>query len=194
MDPFISIADLGDYIGRDVSTDDGAVIAVDSACEMVRTLTEQDFNPVNADTVTLDGTGTDTLLLPQTPVTAAGTVVVNGGSLTAADYVATSDGHLVRTGGTAWSTWSETSFGPADYWPRGRQNISVTYNHGYAAGTALDVPADVRMVALMIASRLVIQGVEKSRTVGQASATYAVASTDLTNGEKAILRKYKRAL
>lgn len=192
--PFISRADLGDYLGRDVSSDEGALIAVDSACEVVRTLTEQDFNPVNGDTVVLDGTGTDTLLLPQVPVSGAGTVVVNGGTLDGTlDYTVTEDGHLIRTAGTAaLSTWAH-SVGPSAYWPEGRQNITVTYDHGYLAGTATDVPADVRMVALMIANRLVTQGGASAETIGQVTKRYAVAATDLTNGERAILRKYKRS-
>lgn len=192
-DPFISRDDLSDYLGRDVSDDEGALIAVDAACEIVRTLTEQDFNPVVGDTVTLDGTGTDTLLLPQLPVTGAGTVLVNGTAIDAGDYTYTADGQLVRTGGTAsWSTWNEGGW-PLAYWPMGRRNITVTYDHGYSAGTAADVPADVRAVALMIAYRLTTQGGIAQETVGQVTRRYATASTDLTAGEAAILRKYKQA-
>jgi hypothetical protein len=188
--PFISRTDLTDYLGTDVSTDAGALIAVDSACDIVRTLTEQDFNSAT-DTINLDGTGTDVLLLPQVPVNAAGTVVVNGGTLDATlDYVATSDGELYRTDGTAtlaaWGAW-----GPTAKWPMGRQNISVTYNHGYASGT---VPSDIRAVALMIASRMVVQGVDVQRQVGAANVKYAGAATDLTANELRICRKYKRAL
>ena len=188
--PFISRNDLSDYLGRDLTTDDGALIAVDAACETVRTLTEQDFNSVT-ETIKLDGTGTDTILLPQVPVSAAGTVVVNGGTLDNNEYVATERGHLIRiysgTGGTAtWSTWAQT---PTSYWPYGRENVEVTYTHGYS-GT---VPADVRMVALMIASRLVVQGLKVQEQRGQASNRYAVAATDLTAGEKAILRKHRVA-
>lgn len=185
--PFISRQDLSDYLGRDVTTDDGALIAVDSACEVVRTLTEQDFSQVT-DTVKLDGSGTDTVLLPQLPVSAAGTVVVNGGTLESDDYTVTAGGHLIRTGGTAtWSAWSQTGYACA-YWPKGRQNIEVTYDHGEDT-----VPSDVRMVALMIAHRLVTQGGATSETVGPVTKRYAVASTDLTAGEKAILRKYRVA-
>ena len=82
---FIDVDDLSAYLGRDVGDDDGAVICVDSACSMVQTLTEQDFEAAT-DTVSLDGTGTDTVLLPQVPVSAAGTVVVNGAELLPTDY------------------------------------------------------------------------------------------------------------
>lgn len=194
--PFISRQDLTDYLGRDMSADDGALIAVDAACDMVRTLTEQDFLPAT-ETIKLDGTGTDTLLLPQVPVTGAGTVVVNGGTLDDNEYTVTERGHLVRiysgTDGTAtWSTWSQTGY-PCSYWPQGRQNIEVTYEHGYLSGTATDIPADVRLVALMIASRLTVQGVKIHEARGQAQNRYAVVSTDLTAGEQMILRKYRES-
>lgn len=190
MTDFITTTELGDYLGRTLTADAGAALAVTMASDVCRTLTAQDFVPVTTDTVKLDGTGTDTLLLPQVPVTAAGTVVVNGGTLSGTlDYVATSDGLLVRTDGTATlSSWSQSGYGPCAYWPQGRQNVSVTYTHG---GTA--APDDVKMVALMIASRLVVQGVDAQRQVGQANVRYAVSSSDLTNGEKAILAKYRRA-
>lgn len=187
MSDFITIEEVSAYVGRDLSADDSAAFAVSAACDTVRTLTEQDFNAVT-ETVYLDGSGTDTLLLPQVPVTAAGTVVVNGGTLSGtADYTVTEDGKLYRTTGTATlSSWSQ-GCGPSGYWPQGRRNIAVTYEHGYS-GT---VPSDVRMVALAIANRIVTQGGATQESVGQVSKTYAVSSTDLTKGELAILRKYK---
>lgn len=180
MTDFLTITEVGDYIGRDLSADDGAILAVSMACETVRSLTEQDFTPTVGGTAILDGTGTDCLLLPQTPVTAAGTVAIDGTALAATDYKVTSEGELFRTDGTATS--------PVAYWPQGRRNISVTYDYGYA-GTA---PDDVRMVALAIATRLITQGGAVQETVGQVSKKYAAAATDLTNGERAILRRYKQ--
>jgi hypothetical protein len=194
MSDFITVTELGDYLSRDLSADDGAALAVTMACDTVRMITEQDFTPLTSETIRLDGTGTDTLLLPQAPVSAAGTVVVNGGTLDNNEYTLRADGALIRiyTGTDGTATWSSWATSPCSYWPQGRQNVSVTYDHGYAAGTL--VPDDVRMVAMMIASRLAVQGVDQSRRVGQSQVTYAVSSTDLTAGEKAILRKYKRSL
>lgn len=189
MTDFLTITEVGDYIGRDLSADDGAILAVSMACETVRSLTEQDFTPTVGATAILDGTGTDCLLLPQTPVTAAGTVTVDGTALDSGDYSFTTSGELYRTDGTA--TWADNGGYPANpvaYWPQGRRNISVTYDYGYA-GSA---PDDVRMVALAIANRLITQGGATQETVGQVSKRYAAASTDLTAGEKAILRRYKQ--
>lgn len=176
-DPFISTQDLVDYLGRGGTADPGMVMAADAACDMVRTVAEQSFNQATS-TVVLDGSGTDTLLLPDLPVTAAGTVTVNGGTIT--DYVLNDNGMLFR--GTAG-----VSQGPV--WPLGRQNVSVTYDHGYAS---TDLPRDVRMVALSVASRLVVQGVATEESIGAVRVKYAGAATDLTTTEKLILGKYRQ--
>jgi hypothetical protein len=120
---------------------------------MCRTIAEQDFNAGTA-TVSLDGTGGDSLVLAHFPVANAGTVIVNGGTIT--DYMLTANGLLLR--GTAGGT-------PRPTWPQGRQNVTVTYEHGYQT---VDLPRDVRMVALSIASRMIVQGVAKSETLGDA--------------------------
>ena len=179
----ITTTDLSDYLGRDVSADDGATFAVESANQIVLSLTEQDFEPLTS-TVNLDGTGTDTIFLPQRPVSTVGTVTVNGDEDT--DFAFTSEGRLIRTvDSESYSTWPRTEV-PTAYWPAGRQNISVTYEHG---GT---VPDDIRAVAVMIAYRMITQGGAISEQLGDVSKRYAVASTDLTDGEKAILKKYRR--
>ncbi len=175
-DPFISQTDLTDYLGRDVTDDPGALIALDAACDTCRTFAEQDFNAATS-TLALDGSGTDALLLPQLPVSAAGTVLVSGTAVT--DYVLNSNGILFR--GSAGSD-------PRPTWPSGRQNITVTYDHGYAAA---DLPRDVRMVALSLASRLIVQGAAVEEQVGQVRVKYAGPAFDLTKSEKAILRKYR---
>jgi hypothetical protein len=174
-DPFISPTDLTDYLGRDVLSDPGAVIATDSACDIVRAFTGQQINR-GTSTITVDGSGHDALLLPQLPVSSAGTVTINGG--TVIDWVLKDNSTLVRKA--------------ADYtevvWPEGRQNVQATVVHGWDPA---DVPRDLCMVALSIASRLVVQGVAASETVGETSIQYATAATDLSEGERQILRRYR---
>ena len=198
-EPFISRQDLTDYLGRDVTSDDGALIAINAASDMCRTFSEQEFTPVTGDTVALDGSGTDCVLLPERPVNTVGTVVVNGVTKGTLDYVSTTDGKLFATSGTAdWTTWSNEFTtgscwirGGTAIWPAGRQNIVVTYDHGYETGGSADVPRDVRMVALAIASRLFVQTVAAAETLGPASVRYHTAPPDLTAGEQMILRKYR---
>jgi len=181
-DPFVSTTDLVNYLGRGGTADPGMVIAVDAACDICRDVAEQSFN-AGTSTVTLDGTGTDTLLLPELPVTAAGTVLVAGGTVT--DYVLNGNGILMRK-----QTGTDVDYCDSYRtlkWPTGRQNVVVTYDHGYADA---DIPRSVRMVALSIASRLVVQGPALQESVGETSVRYGVNSTDLTNGELRILRKH----
>ena len=175
-DPFISQQDLTDYLGRDVTNDDGAIIALDAACDMVRTFAERQFNAAT-ETYTGDGTGTDAFLLPQLPVSAAGTVSVDGTVVT--DYTLNDNGILFR--GTAGCD-------PRPVWPAGRQNVTVTYDYGYADA---DLPRDVRMVALSVASRLIVQGVAVEEAVGQVRVKYAGPAMDLTKTEQLILHKYR---
>lgn len=175
--PFISRQDLTDVLGRDVTADDGALAVVDAACDTCRLFAEQDFNFATS-TITLDGTGTDALLLPQLPVSAAGTVTVAAEAIT--DYVLKDDGTLIRKAADTTT---------AVVWPWGRQNVVVTYDHGY---TDDELPRDVRMVALQYAARLIVQGPAISESSGQQSITYASAASDLTKTERLILRKYKR--
>lgn len=182
-DPFISTTDVVDYIGRGGTTDPGMLIAVDAACDICRDIAEQNFN-ADTSTVTLDGTGTDSLLLPQLPVTAAGTVVVAGGTVT--DYVLNGNGILFRK-----ATGTDVDYCDAYRtltWPAGRQNIEVTYDHGYADA---DIPRSVRMVALQVAARIVVQGVALEESLGDNRVKYAVAATDLTRNELRILRKHR---
>ncbi len=194
--PFISRQDLTDYLGRDVTSDDGALTAIDAACDMVRTITEQDFN-AQSGTAVLDGTGSDSLLLRKLPVTSVQSVTIGGtvtsGTITGGTAITSwalrDDGVLLRTAGAAVgdpSVFGETL--PLK-WPKGRQNVQVVYSSGY--GTAV-LPRDVRMVALSIAARLIVQGVSVSEMVGPVSVRYAGAATDFTNGELRILRKYRR--
>lgn len=179
-DPFITAQDLTDYLGRDVTADNGAIIALDAACDMCRTIGEQSFNR-GTTTYTLDGTGTDAILLPDLPVNSAGTVLVDGTAVT--DYMLAGNGVLLRGTATSASYW-----GWRPVWPTGRQNVVVTADHGY---DVLDVPRDVRMVALSIASRLVVQGVAIEESLGANRIRYGTNATDLTNGERLILEKYR---
>lgn len=188
--PFISRQDLSDSLGRDVTSDAGALSAVDMACQIVRTFCEQLFDQVTADEIVLDGTGTDTLLLPELPVNAVGTVVVispYSGTTTygTADYKLNGNGILFA--GTAIGPLS-CGWPNAGIWPEGRQNVTVTYDHGYEV-----VPTDVRGIALALAERRAVQGPAMAETLGGQSISYAAASTELTPTERLILGKYRRA-
>jgi hypothetical protein len=190
MDPFITTQNLSDLLGIDVTADPAADLAVAAACDVVRQVTEQDFN-YGTSTVSMDGTDTDALVLPNAPVANAGTVVLIGygyggygygygysSSGTITDYMVATDGtnRLMR------GLPGAGVFRPV--WPRGRQNVVVTFEHGYAPD---DLPEAVQAVALQIASRMVVQGVAQAETIGDVSVTYAGPAGDLTTGEYRLL-------
>jgi len=151
-------------------------MAADAACEVVRTIAEQQFNR-GTTTYTLDGTGTDSLLLPELPVNSAGTVTVNGGTVT--DYTLNSNGILFR--GTA-------GVDPRPVWPMGRQNVRVVCDHGYEI---VDIPRQVKAVALMLAERIAVQGVAVEEQLGTSRIKYGGPAMDLTDGELRILKKFR---
>lgn len=185
-DPFISVQDLSDHLGRDVTADDGAVLAADAACDIVRDVAEQAFNR-GTTTETFNGTGSDTLLLPQLPANSVGTVSVRD---TAGSFIVagTADWTLDNKGILYALNAAGTSlFGTA--WPEGRQNIQVTYDHGYDSA---DIPRSIRMIALSVASRIFVQGPAIQESIGDVSVRYAAEATALMPTEKMILRKYRR--
>lgn len=177
-DPFISAQDLTDLLGRDVTADDGALIALDAACDIVRDIAERDINHGTA-TVTLDGAGTDALPIPNRylPVNQVSAVTVAGTA--EADFMVTEQGVLLR--GTSGAF-------PRPAWPEGRQNVAVTVDYGWAPS---DIPRSVRMVALALACRIIVQGVTTEETVGDVRVKYAGAATDLTGTERIVLSKYR---
>ena len=161
---------------RDLSSDSHASFSVDSACDMCRRVADQVFNEVEDDQIVLDGPGTDALLLPEMPVKEVSEVVSNGVTLSSPDnYVLNGNGILIRQ--------------PSPLvWSRLRQSVSVTYTHGFAT-----IPEDVRAVALQAAARLYAQGPAIFEALGSYSVRYNAPATDFSSGEKAILRKYRRA-
>jgi hypothetical protein len=179
-DPFITPQDLSDYLGRDLTSDNGALMACDAACSMIRGLVEQSLNAGTA-TIFLDGAGTDALVLPEWPVGTITAVVADGGTIT--DYCATTNGVLIR---------GSAGVGPRALWTMGRQNVQVTYTYGWQVFPTNQIPRDVRMVALTVASRMVVQGVAQSETIGDVTVDYGMAATDFTDGERAILYGYIR--
>jgi hypothetical protein len=194
--PFVTIAELTDKLGQSAATSRGTAV-VTAACDMVRTFTEQELYPVvTGGTVVLDGTGTDTVLLPERPVSAAGTVLEGNGTLTLnSDYKLGDNGQLYRVPSVTDSGWGTEQL--RTYWWPGRQNITVTYDHGYST-----VPADLKEVALGMAARLFVDEPvssnisESEESLGQYSTRtrYSTngAGVDFSNTEKIVLNKYKQ--
>lgn len=157
MEPFISVDDFEAMLGQDLA-DPNALevkIALDSACQRVRTYLGQDVNRVDDDVEVHSGSGRRKLRLRQRPVREVTLVTIDGTATT--NY----------TRRNAVITLKD-----ADVWWFGNDNIEVTYTHGWdhdpgdpGPGGAISVPSDIRLVALIL-SRRVYESVGVTATAG----------------------------
>jgi len=144
--PFASVELLAEYLGTDIP--DGSLIAgvaLKAATNAIQKYCDQTLAYISEDTVTLDGSGSDTLLLPDVPVTDISQVILdidrgdsavellgpeNGAS---SQFDWNDEGLLFRRSGgfvTMGSPFSLT-YGK---WPLRRRSVQVTYSHGYQVG------------------------------------------------------------
>lgn len=119
----------------------------------VRAEVGQQINVIESDTVTLDGTDSGLVLLPELEVRAVSAVVEDGVELEAEhDYTWDRSGCLWRIWGPGWR-WTPLygwrhQLGRWTAWPR---SVTVTYSHGWAPPSPQwDV---ARQVALEVAGR-----------------------------------------
>lgn len=202
MQPFISTADLEAYMELDAGDLTGsnmAIIALDSACEIVRGYISQTVNLVEDDVVLFNGNGRPRLILPEMPVVNVTAVTEDTTELTPDD-----DWYVDRAGILHRKTAYEV-------WPVGVGNIEVTYTHGWAAIEAdvdeengiCRVPSDIRRVALGIARRVYTStGAESGGIVQETMGSYSYTQDnsssssggdggDLLDGERVVLDRYR---
>jgi hypothetical protein len=193
--PFISEDDLEAAMGVPPAATLITQIALDAACQAVRTYLGQDINLVENDVEIHSGSGRRKLRLRERPVRSISSVLVG----------------TTQTVATAYSLVGDTiTLLDSAWWESGDDNVSVTYTHGYDLSEAPDpddtirVPADIRLVALSIARRvytsvgtdLASAGGVISETMGDYSYTLAsdaVVKTAgaLTETEKSALSPYR---
>lgn len=190
FEPFIGPTDLAALIGETVSDNDLITeIALDSACQAVRSYIGQTINFVPDDAEKLDGRDRLSLRLSQRPVRSVSKVVVDGIELDPSGWDLRKSFIRRVDGGT---------------FTLGFSNVVVTYSHGWdidEVGNPLRVPADIRLVALLIARRIYVavgsqvQPVQ-SETIGSYSYSNATAiavstAAELLPAEKQVLDAYK---
>lgn len=127
--------DLATWLGEDFDADETtrAQMLLDLATGEVDDVLEQNLEQVTDDQVVLDGTGTDTLVLPSWPVTAISALDEDGTSLTQGDdYVWSRSGVVTRK---------------RDVWPSLPRSVEVTFTHGYTT-----IPEVIRSATVKIAA------------------------------------------
>ena len=105
--------DLAERLGV-AATDPRLLSSLRSASARFRAAVRHPVSLVEGETVTLDGDGSRSLVLPTAPVVGVSRVAVDGDEVT--DYRWSSAGLLRRTHGQ---------------WPDDLQAVEVTYSHGY---------------------------------------------------------------
>lgn len=103
----------------------GKADPVEAATQTIRDYCGWHVAPVQEDTLTLDGTGTDTILLPSRLVVDVTSVKIRGEELPEASYEWSTIGALRRLNGV---------------WPNAYRSVEVTMEHGF---TNMSVLADV---------------------------------------------------
>jgi len=202
VNPFISTADLEAFLQTTFVDPTSLIIkiALDSACDAVRSYLGQDINKVEDDVEYHSGHGWlhDRIRLRQRPIIEVTTVYDADVLLDSANYNAR-DSFIVLTDGS--------------YFTAGNDNIVVTYTHGYevpATSNSAAVPADIRLVALSAARRVYVSRGQRDvvnlrgetigdyqyltdaggRTIGQTAATAA----ELLTPERDVLDRYRIGL
>lgn len=169
---FVDVFDLAGYLGVEVDTLGWlGEFSVRAASEAVEGILDHTITLVTDDEVTMDGTGTDALILHELPAVEVSTVTVDDIELDPeADYSLGTAGILFRTFPSVWT--------------RGRRNVVVVYSHGWAEIGDTDgdqVPMDIREAALDYAREVFQAGSAPptgiaSETLGAYSYTMASAS------------------
>lgn len=185
---FITEAELTDYLGYTLDASK-ATLAVDSACDELRMVAEQDFDYTEDDVAILDSEGEDTLLLPELPVWGVTSVVgpASFALVEGTNFVLDKEQGSIRTKARG------TKF------LKGRQIYTVTYTRGYAETADLPdpntlgvkvYPQTLKLLALQLAARIYDQGIVSSESVGGVSMSYAAPeSIVLTDRERGLLEK-----
>jgi hypothetical protein len=171
-----NITDLKEYLRLSVSTDDALLSAsILSASAWVRSYLNRDITTAEY-TELKEGSGTQTLMLGQYPITAVSSVSVDGVSQDLT-YITARNGLLIRADGQKW--------------PRGYANVSVTYTAGYVT-----IPYDIGQATLEICA----WRYEESKRIGQSSKsaggheTVSYQTTDVPPNVKTLLKNWRRVM
>jgi hypothetical protein len=175
MDEFVTLEELAAYLSprapRDLSDDVLAASAVAGAATRIQTETGQDLLPADATaTFAIERRYQREVIIPQ-----AANVEVDEVRI---DDEVSLDWHLLLG--------SILRVTDAGCFPYG-STVEVDYSSGYDP-----IPADLRLLAVTLAARVYQQGISRQEATGSSSVTFSVASSlDLSNGERALLAKYR---
>jgi hypothetical protein len=160
-------------------------LLLEAASDIARRYCHRNFDLTIAEAITMDGTGTRDLIMPDAPVlgvTALSTTDPDQDPVVLDPLVdiriSSNSGILHRVDGSCW--------------PRGYGNIAVTYTHGFT-----EVPPDLQMAVIQIGARLHAtsggQGLVEQEGIATYSVTYATTDQQQQGPELATLDRYRLA-
>ncbi|MEV7867480.1 mobile element protein [Streptomyces sp. NPDC088124] len=169
-------AELAVKLGRNAD-DPKLLYALRAASRRFRGQVRHPVTLVENDAVVLDGTGSESLLLPVWPTTAVASVRLDDVLLTEGTHYDWSEAGILRRLGC--------------WWPDRLRCLAVVYSHGFAPMP--DVPGDIQEVVLERAETgfTLLAGVQ-SKAVGGQSVTFgAQAATGATEAWTQAVNRYK---
>lgn len=149
---YVTLAEYETWLGSPDTEDiNRNVLCLEAACDAVREYICQDIDHVTDDEVTVIGSGTEYLLLPQLPVLAVASITDEDAE-TVEDWTLRDSGILYRREG----------------WRVGHA-YTVTYDHGWES-----VPADIKIATFKLAQSFETSGGTISQeTIGGYSVSYS---------------------
>lgn len=148
MAQYATAADLGTFMGITVDTDRANEVLKAVSEEIQAYCTRVDFEQTADDTITLDGTYRNHLLVPGGPIASVSAVSVDGTSLNSSDYEVFPYKLVRRQPGAG--SFSDV-YGSGRHWGGPRRRVSVTYTHGFST-----VPPLVAKMTLRAGARVYI--------------------------------------
>ena len=208
LTPLAVQADVEAIIGRSLTDAQATACTrlLDMASGVVRRYVRQNITQVTNDVVTLPGNWGNTLELPQRPVTAVASVVMNGATMPNTQWKLVDNTLFLGTGGfmpdygsTIWG--GSALWGPAgsiqgpqamgNTWQGPTAQVTVTYTHGYA-----ETPQDiVNIVAGMVALQINAETGIQSEAIGSYKVVYARNGNGgmaLSEDDKSALNFYRK--
>lgn len=180
MTAFATVADYQKFYPGTITIEQVSPLtaALDAACEDIRDYTHQTLSPVANETIVVDGTGTQWLLLPQAPVTAVASITIDKNldtELVVTDATWRSDGTVYRK----------------CMWPCGASNITFVYSHGYAT-----MPSNLVRVACELARVALYPSTPgfRSETIGGYSYTKDPGAITAADFGRVLDRHVRRAV
>jgi len=185
--PFVTADELRMAAQEPSLSDDEALWLCRWASDSVRAELNQMVNVVEDDTVTLNGTGGQIVLLPEIEVRDVSAVVLGNDWLEPeVDYLWDSAGCLYRLHPSPSSAWQR-------FWPRRPRALVVTYDHGWAVGSVAWRAAASVALSIALRSRRNPEMLQSERIGDYSKAWIPTASrAELSEAERRMLDPLRR--